>query len=152
MNRPSPRRYILTQSDVNETALFDKFLSLNKQISTKFERCTGISPSRLRLLHQLYQVEEISQTTLQKEVNIDSAAVTRHLKQLEASGMVSRRMNPDDNRVTLVRLTDHGRTEIISFKEEKAQFITQMLKDFNEEERNMLSDMLQRMLTNISKY
>lgn len=46
---------------------------LNKQISSKFESCTGISQSRHDILYQLYKVDEISQTALQKEVNIDSA-------------------------------------------------------------------------------
>ncbi|WP_438351670.1 MarR family winged helix-turn-helix transcriptional regulator [Paenibacillus sp. FA6] len=125
--------------------------SLSKQISTKFERCAGISPSRLQLLHQLYLVDEISQTTLQKEVKIDSAAVTRHLKQLEVAGTVSRRNNPDDNRVTLVKLTDRGRHEIIVYKKEKQQFITQLLKDFDEQERSTLSDMLNRMIHHINQ-
>jgi DNA-binding MarR family transcriptional regulator len=142
----------LTQSYSKEARMFDKLLCLNKQISTKFERCTGISPSRLRLLHQLYEVDEISQSNLQKEIDIDSAAITRHLKQLEATGIVSRRNNPDDNRVTLVTLTDLGRKEIISFKDEKTQFITRILKDFDEQERDMLSDMLQRMMNNLKQF
>lgn len=142
----------MTQSLSEEAIIFDKLQSLTKQISTKFERCAGISPSRLQLLHQLYQVNEISQTTLQKEVKIDSAAVTRHLKQLEAAGTVSRRNNPDDNRVTLVTLTDHGRQEIITYKDEKQQFITQLLKDFNDQERYALSDMLSRMINHISQF
>ncbi|MFP3359904.1 MarR family transcriptional regulator, partial [Planococcus sp. SIMBA_143] len=80
--------------------------NIYKQMSPKFERCTGISQSRLEILHKLFEVEEISQTALQKEVNIDSAAVTRHLKQLEVKEMVTRRKNPDDNRFTFVRLTE----------------------------------------------
>lgn len=142
----------MTYSCSEEIDIFETLQCLNKQISPKFERCIGISPSRLLLLHQLYQVDEISQTMLQKEINIDSAAVTRQLKQLEAAGMVSRRNNPDDNRVTLVRLTDQGRQEIISFKDEKVQFINQLLKDFNEQERKALCDMLKRMQANISLF
>jgi DNA-binding MarR family transcriptional regulator len=142
----------LTPSLSEEAHIFGKLQSLNKQISTKFERCAGISPSRLQILNQLYQVDEISQTTLQKEVKIDNAAVTRHLKQLEVAGMVSRRNNPDDNRVTLVTLTDHGRQEIIAYKNEKQQFITQLLKDFDDHERSALSDMLNRMINHISHF
>lgn len=140
----------MTQS--KEAEMFDHLLCLNKQISTKFERCTGISPSRLRLLHELYKVDEISQTTLQKEVDIDSAAVTRQLKLLETAGMVTRRTNPSDNRVTLVRLTDHGRKEIICYKDEKKQFISQLVKDFDENERDTLAEMLKRMIKNVSHF
>ncbi|WP_171050812.1 MarR family transcriptional regulator [Bacillus sp. BHET2] len=122
-----------------------------KQMSPKFERCTGISQSRLDLLHKLFEVEEISQTALQKVVNIDSAAVTRHLKQLEGKGMVSRRKNPDDNRFTFVRLSDEGRMKIEAYREEKEIFISKVFKDFTEEERSTLSEMLNRIQGNVQE-
>ncbi|SFD45853.1 transcriptional regulator, MarR family [Bacillus sp. OV194] len=138
----------LNQSCATKTHIAYILRELHNQISPKFERCTGISQSRLELLHHLYEVEEISQTTLQKEVNIDSAAVTRHLKQLELSGMVARRKNPKDNRVTLVSLTDQGRNEIIAYRKERDQFVSNLLKDFKEEELPVLLDMLKRMQHN----
>ena len=58
-----------------------------------------------------------------EKVNIDSAAVTRHLKQLETKGMVTRRRKPEDNRVTLVRLTDEGRTRIEASKKRKTIYL-----------------------------
>lgn len=122
-----------------------------KQMSPKFERCTGISQSRLDLLHKLFEVEEISQTALQREVNIDSAAVTRHLKQLEGKGMVSRRKNPDDNRFTFVRLTEEGRQKIEAYREEKEIFISKVFKSFTKEERAVLSDMLSRIQDNVQE-
>jgi DNA-binding MarR family transcriptional regulator len=111
----------------------------------------GISQSRHDILYQLYQADEMSQTALQKEVNIDGAAITRHLKQLEATGMIVRRKDPEDNRFTLVCLSDHGRKQIFSYQAEKARFVTLMLKDFNEEERQELTDMLTRIQKNISQ-
>ncbi len=122
-----------------------------KQMSPKFERCTGISQSRLDLLHKLYEVEEISQTALQRVVNIDSAAVTRHLKQLEGKGMVSRRKNPDDNRFTFVRLSDEGRMKIEAYREEKDIFISKVFKSFTKEERSVLSDLLNRIKDNVQE-
>ncbi|MDN4525723.1 MarR family winged helix-turn-helix transcriptional regulator [Fictibacillus fluitans] len=121
---------------------------LHYQISPKFERCTGISQSRLELLQHLYDAEEISQTKLQKVVHIDNAAVTRHLKQLEASGMVNRRKNPEDNRVTLVTLTEQGRSKILSYRKERDQFVTSLLQGFSDEELPVLVDMLHRMQQN----
>jgi DNA-binding MarR family transcriptional regulator len=125
------------------------FNDIYKQMSPKFERCTGISQSRLDLLHKLIEVEEISQRALQREVNIDNAAVTRHLKQLEAKGMVSRRKNPDDNRITFVRLTTEGRERIDALCQEKKEFIDQVLKEFSSAEQDILSDMLIRIQHNL---
>lgn len=129
-----------------------QFKGLTNQISPKFERCTGISASRFELLSQLYKVDEINQSTLQKLVNIDGAAITRHLKQLEASGMVTKRRNPEDNRVIFVSLTDEGRERIIEYRKENMGFVKQMLHDFTSEEVDALNDMLQRMQDNIIDY
>ena len=88
-----------------------------------------MSQSRLELILQLYEVDEISQKALQQEVNIDNAAITRHLKQLEANGMIVRRKNPDDNRITLVSLTEEGRNKIQAFQVEKNVLQHLHLKD-----------------------
>jgi DNA-binding MarR family transcriptional regulator len=133
----------------SEETILRHLNDIYKQLSPKFERCTGISQSRLDLLHKLMEVDEISQRALQREVNIDNAAVTRHLKQLEAKGMVSRRKNPDDNRITFVSLTDEGRERIASLCQEKKQFIAQMLKEFSTDEQEMLSHLLMRIQQNV---
>lgn len=125
---------------------------LSNQISPKFERCTGISSSRYELLYHLLHVDEVNQSTLQKVVNIDSAAITRHLKQLEADGMVTRNKLASDNRVTLVRLTEEGRNRLLGYKEEKMTFVNQMLADFSKEELDVVANMLSRMQDNIREF
>lgn len=130
--------------------VFNQIQSLQRQLACTFEKCAGISASRLQLLCQLSHTEEISQSSLQKLVGIDHAAITRHLKQLEAEQVVVRRNNPDDNRITLVQLTDLGRERIIAFREEREQFVARMFHGFNAREQEQLLDMLQRLNANIS--
>ncbi|WP_426454181.1 MarR family winged helix-turn-helix transcriptional regulator [Paenibacillus sp. S-38] len=139
----------MTRNGSKEEQILYLLNGLGNKISPKFERCTGISSSRLEILHELCQVEEINQSTLQKRIDIDSAAITRHLKQLEESGMVTRRRNPEDQRVTFVRLTDEGRQRIGAYQIEKEHFIRQILDGFSEEEVRLLADMLERMQSNI---
>lgn len=124
---------------------------LNKKAMPKFERCTGISQSRLEILRELFEAEEITQRALQKKVNIDHAAVTRHLKQLEESGMVQRRKNPEDNRFTYVQLTDEGKRRVAAYCEEKQRFISNVLKGFSKEESSALLEMLTRIKENIEE-
>ncbi|TFD94447.1 MarR family winged helix-turn-helix transcriptional regulator [Jeotgalibacillus sp. R-1-5s-1] len=120
-----------------------------KWMSPKFEQCTGISQARLDLLHVLFEVDEINQRALQREAGIDHSAITRHLKQLELKGMVSRRKNPDDYRVTLVRLTKDGRDRIQSFKQEKHQFVEKVFQDFTEQDIQQLSVQLTKIQQNV---
>ncbi|USB32310.1 MarR family transcriptional regulator [Paenibacillus sp. YPG26] len=131
-----------------EEQIINLLNALGNKISPKFERCTGISSSRFEILHQLDRIPEINQSMLQKAINIDSAAITRHLKQLEADGLVSRRKNPEDNRVTFVQLTDEGRKHIEGYKVEKLSFIHQIFKDFSEDEIDSLASLLERMQNN----
>ncbi|WP_203339139.1 MarR family winged helix-turn-helix transcriptional regulator [Planococcus beijingensis] len=142
----------MTCSFSKQEQVLQQFKGLTNQVSPKFERCTGISASRYELLSQLYQTDEINQSTLQKAVNIDGAAITRHLKQLEAGGMVARRRNPADNRVIFVSLTEEGRKQIVEYRKENMGFVKQMLHDFTPEEVDVLSDMLDRMQHNIVDY
>ncbi|MGD6816064.1 MarR family winged helix-turn-helix transcriptional regulator [Metabacillus sp. 84] len=129
--------------------LFHRLYEVNKRIVPKFERCTGLSQSRLEILHKLYEKEEMTQRELQKAVQIDHAAVTRHLKQLEERGSVSRRKNPEDTRFTYVKLTDEGRRKMDAYREEKQKFVSNVLKGFTEEERSSLRGMLTRLQQNI---
>lgn len=56
----------MTEHFPEEDRIFELLQALNKGICPKFERCAGISPTRLRLLHELFQVDEVSQITLQR--------------------------------------------------------------------------------------
>ncbi|MTH51817.1 MarR family transcriptional regulator [Bacillus mangrovi] len=131
--------------------LFHRLYEINKSIVPKFERCTGLSQSRLEILHKLYEKEEMTQRELQKAVLIDHAAVTRHIKQLEDRGSVSRRKNPEDTRFTYVKLTDEGRRKMAAYREEKQRFVSNVLKGFTKEERNSLKGMLSRLQQNIEE-
>ena len=125
------------------------FKSLGNQLGPKFEKATDMSLSRFEVLYQLVRNDEINQSALQKSVNIDNAAITRHLKQLEAEGMVARRKNPADNRETFVRLTQEGRQRIGGCQSDKLSFINQMFRDFDEGELHQLAELLERIQRNI---
>lgn len=119
-------------------------MHLNKHIATRFERCAGISPNRLELMCKLMG-GEISQTELQKAVSIDPAAVTRHVQQLEAEGILTRTRSESDNRITLVRLTEAGKKRITAFNEKKKAFMEELQSDLSEAERTHLIAALQKL-------
>lgn len=133
----------------NNELIIQMLSEINKRAMAKFDSCTGISQSRLEILRELYESKEITQRALQKKINIDHAAVTRHLKQLEENGMVLRRKNPEDNRFTFVQLTEEGKRRVTAYCAEKQRFISSFLKGFSEEESSALLQMLTRLQKNI---
>ncbi len=54
-------------------------------------------------------VAGVSQRKIQALLGVDAAGITRVAKQLEQDGMIRRETSPQDNRFTLIYLTDAGR-------------------------------------------
>ena len=125
-------------------------MHLNKHIATRFERCAGVSPNRLELLCKLTG-GEISQSDLQKAVSIDPAAVTRHVQQLEAEGILLRTRCESDNRITLVQLTEEGKRKVAMFKAEKDRFMEELQAELTESERLAFVHALQKLNSQIQQ-
>lgn len=83
-------------------------LHLYRDLLRFYERNLGMSQSRVMLLHELMHTGEINQTELAQRLGMETALMTRFAKQMEASGLLSRRVDPRDNRFTLVTLTSAG--------------------------------------------
>ena len=83
-------------------------LHLYRDLLRFYERHLGMSQSRVMLLHEVMHTGEINQTELAQRLGIETALLTRFAKQMEASGLLSRRVDPRDNRFTLVTLTPNG--------------------------------------------
>ncbi len=139
----------LSISCTEKGRLIYALVSVNKTIAQKFDLCTdGFSQTRMDLLAQLEVDTTISQKELQQRVNVDNAAVTRHLKHLETNGMIERVRSATDNRVILVSLTQEGAARITRLRQQKDEFLEQLLEGFTVDEQHQLAQMMQRIETN----
>jgi DNA-binding MarR family transcriptional regulator len=73
-----------------------------------FEAEVGQALPRWRILQTLSEAGETSQRDLAHTLPMDPAALTRHMKAMDAEGLVQRRVDPQDNRLTQVKLTAAG--------------------------------------------
>lgn len=92
--------------------LLYKLKIVNQEMTAKFEKSTGFSITRYQLMMILKCKGRCSQTQLQNELKIDSAAVTRHLKLLEEKNLVKRQRNKDNNREVFVEITDEAKADL----------------------------------------
>lgn len=118
---------------------------LNNQLNTKFERAMNMNSSRYELLHYLLDGGLYTQTHLQKLVNIDRAAITRHLKALEEEGYVTREKNPNNNRENFVQITKKGKEDTIQCQMDTNHFNNELFEDFTEEELKTFLRYLEKM-------
>lgn len=71
--------------------------------------CIGLHPGQEFLLAALWQQEGAAVGELAVSIGVEPPTVTKMVRRLEAAGLVERRADPDDARLTRVYLTDEGR-------------------------------------------
>ena len=91
-----------------EETLFQQLAYAYSEARQAFAQYIGMSQARLQLLMLLASKGELSHAALQQRLLLDGATITRQVKQFETEGVVSRRLDPQDNRYTLVSLTPSG--------------------------------------------
>lgn len=114
-----------------------------------FERKLGMSQARILIMSELLQEREVSQAELQLRLGVDGAAITRQVKQLEREGYISRRANPNDNRVSLVSLTPRGRRELTDLVKARMEFEDRVLDGIDGAARTHLRQVLKHIHGNI---
>ena len=103
----------------------------NQELTTTFEKSTGFSLTRYELMMFIKENGRCSQSDLQTELKIDSAAVTRHLKILEQKNYVVRERNKDNNREVFVEITPKDKQELSAFEkhQEKEAFALSLTEE-----------------------
>ena len=87
---------------------------LERKIANIFEKKIGISLTRFQIIKYLYEVDVATPKQLSKILEIDAAAVTRHLKKLEEAEYIKKSRNKENNREIYVEITETSKNKIDS--------------------------------------
>ena len=77
-----------------------------------FEKRLEISLTRFQIIKYLYDVEVAIPKQLAQSLEIDAAAITRHINKLEEGGYVKKRRNEQNNREVFVALTQYSKNKV----------------------------------------
>jgi DNA-binding MarR family transcriptional regulator len=135
--------------DALEDTLFQQLAYACSESRQSFAQHIGMSQARLQLLTSLEREGEISHATLQQLLMLDGATITRLVKQFEAEGVLSRRLDPQNNRYTLVSLTASGHSIVAGLNTAHSLFQTRLLAGISREEQEIMVHTLQRLRANI---
>ncbi|TCI60551.1 MarR family winged helix-turn-helix transcriptional regulator [Exiguobacterium sp. SH0S2] len=125
-------------------------ITVQKELSQLFDtEMGGLSLTRYDILSNLNHVGPLRQRELQQRVDVDHAAITRHLKQLETQGLIARERCLQDNRVIYVDLTELGRDKIAHWTEQKKCLSDRLFVNMKVEEQQHLLDLLNTLQHNI---
>ncbi|GHO61726.1 transcriptional regulator [Ktedonobacter sp. SOSP1-52] len=135
--------------DALEDTLFRQLASACSESRQAFDQHIGMSQIRRQLLTLLFEIGEISHAALQQQLAVDGATITRLVKQFESEGVLSRRLDPQDNRYTLVSLTASGHAIAAELRAAHRAFQAQLLDGISKEEQKMMMHFFEQLRTNI---
>ena len=85
---------------------------LEIKVANIFEKRLEISLTRFQIIKYLYEVEVATPKQIAKLLEIDAAAITRHINKLEEGGYVKKRRNEQNNREVFVALTQYSKNKV----------------------------------------
>ena len=85
---------------------------LEIKVANIFEKRLEISLTRFQIIKYLYEVEFATPKQLAQSLEIDAAAITRHLKILKEGEYITKRRNEKNNREVFVELTQYSKNKV----------------------------------------
>jgi DNA-binding MarR family transcriptional regulator len=103
----------------------------------------GVHPGQFFCLRVVSAHDGISQRELAGELHVAAPTISRMLQGMERAGLVERRDDQHDQRVTRVYLTDRGRTFEKKFRAVAARYVSDTIGRLSEADRRELIRLLQ---------
>ncbi|MEO8666937.1 MAG: MarR family transcriptional regulator [Bauldia sp.] len=103
------------------------------------------SVARAEFLHQ----EPLSQAALADQMEMEPITLSRQIDRMEASGLIERRPNPLDRRAYRLFVTETAKPLVQSFRTIGTECISGALAGIGESEIERVTDVLERMRSNI---
>ena len=124
--------------------MLTKLRSVESRMTRSFEEKTGFSLTRYEILTYLRDHGASAQADIADHLDIDPAAVTRHLKILEEKNYVNRKRNRENAREVIVSLTEYARSELEKCRERHCEETCELTVPFSKEEIDRLMHILCR--------
>lgn len=109
----------------------------------------GLYRGQPPVLFSLWEQEGQTQTELADNLRIAPATITKMLQRMERAGFVQRKVDPEDQRVSRVYLTEAGRAVKSQVEAIWKTMEEETFANFNEEERDLLRRFLLRIRQNL---
>ena len=132
------------------SSLLYKLKTTDQKVTQLFENKLSISLTRYEILQRLLELAPCSQVALQESLQIDQAAITRHLKILEEEGYISRHRNPQNQRQLIVNLRGKALHDLQDQPSEQHLSVKQQMQDiFTAKESETLSNLLDKLINGL---
>ena len=112
----------------------------------------GVGPGQTFILKNLYHKDRVHQEILVNNCQLHKANVARAIAKLEENGLVKREADPSDKRAKIIYLTPKAYEIKEEFFTVFKSWSVMLTQGFNEDEKELSLELLDRMATNVEPY
>jgi DNA-binding MarR family transcriptional regulator len=138
-----PHRWV---PETREGELVAAFFRLMRQ----FKAMRGADPA-MACLGTLMRTGPARITTLAEELRLDISTTSRHVRQLEQSGLLARERDPADQRATLLTISPAGAAHVRQGMQHRAQAMQAATTAWPESDLTTLTDLLNRLAEDLGE-
>jgi DNA-binding MarR family transcriptional regulator len=109
----------------------------------------GLHRAQVNVLCRLFEQDGMTQSEIADQLSVQGATITNMLQRMEEAGLVTRRRDPEDNRLVRVYLTDVGRKQERAINEQATRVEQSVFEGLSDQERASLRRMMKLMLRNM---
>jgi DNA-binding MarR family transcriptional regulator len=123
-------------------AAFQQATHLHRQLFMRLLADKGGHPGRTMVLGVLATHEGIAQRDLAEQMHLARPTITIMLQKMEHEGLIERWDDPDDQRLTRIRLTDAGRAQSRLMADTLSRYVGASIGTLSETDRTELARLL----------
>lgn len=131
------------------TQIMHRVVKLHRRETDRLIQPAGVYPGQPPVLFRLDEEDGLRQRDLADRIHLAPATLTVMLGRMEKSGLVERRPDEHDQRVSRVYLTDKGREALAAVREATRIVEERALEDLLPEERLLMRRILLQMRQNL---
>lgn len=131
--------------------IFYQVIRLHHQRSHMLLDKVGVYPGQPFLLFALYHRNGQSQKDLANKLNIKASTIATMVKRMEKVGLIERRQDFEDQRVSRVYITEKGMEVCKEVDKIRKVIEIESFSNFTEEEQMLLRRLLMQMRDNLKK-
>jgi DNA-binding MarR family transcriptional regulator len=120
-----------------------------RSLSDSFFDRIGMHRAQAKVLCRLYVQDGMTQSEIGKQLSVQGATVTNMLQRMEETGLITRRRDPDDNRLVRVYLSEAGRENELTITEQFLKLESTVFLGIDEGDRALFRQVLRQMLHNM---
>src|SRR5829696_1373253 len=136
-------------ASIGDWELLAQLSQAYRGLSDTFMDQIGMHRAQATLLCRLFVQDGMTQSEIAEQLSVQGATVTNMLQRMEETGLVTRRRDPDDNRLVRVYLTDVGRKQERAITEQFMRVEQAVFEGLDPQDRAMLRRVMKLMLSNM---